>query len=99
MTFTGDRMIEQTHKVNQSILRWWPFFVGGLCAPLAGHLLHKLLPLPFAVAIAAFVMWLIVGWVINRRLPSTKRSMMLVAGIAVLAAVAVGVMASLFPWE
>ncbi|MFN2456136.1 MAG: hypothetical protein ABR577_18180 [Pyrinomonadaceae bacterium] len=91
-------MIEQTHTDNESRWRLLPIFIGGLCAPIAGRILHNWLPLPFAVAIAAFVVWLIVGWVIDRRFSGPKLSMVRVVGIAALAAVYGGVMAALLPW-
>ncbi len=92
-------MTEQTSKANDSMWQWVPFFIGGFCAPLFGNFLNRWLPLHFAVGVAFFVMWLIVGLVFSKMPPSPKWSFVRWIGGGALRAVAGGVIAFFFPWK
>lgn len=94
-----DRMIEQTSKANDSMWRWLPLFVGGVCGPLLGNLLSRWLPLHYAVGVAFFIMWLIVGLIFSRMSPSPKWSFARWLGGGALGAAAAAVLAFFFPWK
>jgi len=69
---------EQPTAVNdgQSMWRWWPCLVGGFCGPLLAHVLVAWFPLPVAVGLASFVIWVIVGVVFTVSPPSTRWNFM-----------------------
>ncbi|MBA2621292.1 MAG: hypothetical protein H0U87_08835 [Acidobacteria bacterium] len=89
----------QTTKAGDSMRLWLPCFIGGLCAPMFGNFLNVWLPLHFAVGVAFFVVWLIVGLILSRMSPNPKRSFAGLIGSAVLGAAVAGTIAFFFPWK
>ncbi len=86
-------------KDNDSMWRWLCFFIGGFCGPLLGSFLHRWLPLHFAVGLAFFVMWFIVGLILSWMSLTPKWSFARRIGAGALGAATAGVIAFFFPWK
>jgi hypothetical protein len=90
-------------KVSRSAAWWkyWPAFVGGFCGPLLSAVLARRLPFHFAVGLAFFTVWFLVGLIFVRRSPP-KWGLpgwfgALLAGLG--AGICGGVLSYFFPWR
>ncbi len=92
-------MSERANDAGDSMWRWWPCFIGGFCGPLLGNFLNKWLPLHFAVGIAFFIMWVVVGLIFSILPPARKWNFMRWVLGGALGALVAGVVAFFFPWK
>jgi hypothetical protein len=91
-------MADQLARSAESFWRWWPFFIPGLSYPLAASLLHRWLPLHYAVGVAMCLGWLVALWIINRISPLSNWSIPRWIMVSILAGTAGGFAAFLFPF-
>ena len=67
-------MSEQLTRPAESFWRWWPFLITGLSYHLPANLLHRWLPLHYAVGVSMCLGWLVALWIINRISPLSNWS-------------------------
>ena len=66
--------IETGFQPGDAMWRWWACFIGGLCGPIAAHVLVEWMPAALAVGLAVFIMWTIVGAIFTVSPPSSRWS-------------------------
>jgi uncharacterized membrane protein YfcA len=86
-----------------TLMRYWPFGVGGLVGPLLALALSRWMPFPLAVGTSIFVAFSAAVWMFRARSARMRegvgRSMAAILLPGCAAGVVAGALAFLFPWR